>query len=105
MGTPEMANLTFDKFGGWQETIDGLEELKISPAKKALVMDTGDIRDSTIEGWTEADKQEGVVLLNPCVVALGNDNDFGLEGQGASRLSIVQLEKCVDDVYADSLAV
>lgn len=40
-------------------------------------------------------KQEGVALVNSCVVALAEDNDFGLEGQSASAVTFVQLDRCL----------
>lgn len=49
-------------------------------------------------GWEErgvSAKQEGVALVNSCVVALAADNDFGLEGQPESSVTFVQLDRCL----------
>lgn len=55
-------------------------------------------------------KKEGIRLMNcllvpcilpcRCVLALGEDNDFGIGLAGASTLSLVQLPTCIDDLWA-----
>lgn len=52
-------------------------------------------------GWEEAgvaSKQEGLVVINDCVIALANDNDFGLEGETSSKVQFIQLDKCLSGI-------
>lgn len=42
-----------------------------------------------------ASKQEGLMVVNECVVALANDNDFGLDGETSSKVVFVQLDRCL----------
>ena len=51
-------------------------------------------------GWQgNTSKQEGLVALSDCVVAIGDDNDFGSLQQGQSQLNIVQLGTCLTQLY------
>eukprot|EP00892_Ulva_mutabilis_P008435 jgi/Ulvmu1/5964/UM026_0087.1 len=79
---------------------DGAVSEEVRPAGKELVMDS-----AVVEGWEArgvSAKQEGVALVNACVVALAEDNDFGLEGQPVSSVAVVQLERCLPS-YAGAL--
>eukprot|EP00959_Pyramimonas_sp_CCMP1952_P076126 1590795-Pyramimonas_sp.AAC.2 len=42
--------------------------------------------------------QESMALINDCVMALGDDNDFGLEGNTESGVVIVQLGTCINQL-------
>ena len=54
-------------------------------------------------GWVGATaKQEGLVALGDCVVAIGDDNDFGVGGTPQSQLNIVRLPKCLTELYQAS---
>lgn len=92
--------LKFDLLGDRTSTLAALAAMKIRPATKALVFDTLNIKTGPlgVAGWTSNDKQEGLSLLTKCVVAIGNDNDFGF-GASTSNLSIVHLGTCVDELY------
>ena len=51
-------------------------------------------------GWVGATaKQEGLVALSDCVIAIGDDNDFGVGGTPQSQLNIVRLPKCLTELY------
>jgi alkaline phosphatase len=63
----------------------------VKTATKTIVFDT-----ATTEGWTYSMKQEGFTLLNDCVMAFGDDNDFGLEGNTEAGVVTVQLGECVN---------
>jgi hypothetical protein len=56
-----------------------------------------------LAGWVGATaKQEGLVALGNCVVAIGDDNDFGVGGTPQSQLNIVRLPKCLTELYQAS---
>lgn len=49
-------------------------------------------------GWNSrgiSDKQEGMAVINACVVALGADNDFGIGSSGPATMTLVQLPSCL----------
>eukprot|EP00803_Ostreobium_quekettii_P008642 evm.model.scf_103EXC.11 EVM.evm.TU.scf_103EXC.11 scf_103EXC:134041-137897(-) len=97
---PLVSNLTFDQLGLFDETMEKLAGFGVAPAAKALLLDTGDVEDEPfIEGWESGDKQEGVTVLNPCVLAMADDNDFGLGRDGQPSITIVQLQDCIDGAY------
>lgn len=53
-------------------------------------------------GWVGSTaKQEGLAALGDCVVAIGDDNDFGLGGNPQSQLNVVRLPKCLTQLYAE----
>lgn len=52
-----------------------------------------------VPNWRGLERQEGMAILNECVLALAEDNNYGLSGFGASRLSVVQLQACLPAVY------
>ncbi len=53
-------------------------------------------------GWVGSTaKQEGLAALGNCVVAIGDDNDFGLGGNPQSQLNIVRLPKCLTQLYSE----
>lgn len=62
----------------------------IHTARKSLVFDS-----STTVNFTFSDKMEGFAFLNSNVLLLGDDNDFGLEGNGATSFVLVQLAESV----------
>lgn len=95
--------LRFDTLGGYTATKAALTKAGISVARKVSVLDTGLIDDEVapkVAGWKGSDKQEGVAVLNQCVLALGSDNDFGF-GDDQSSLSVVHLSKCLKPLYAE----
>ena len=52
-------------------------------------------------GWQgSTSKQEGITALNDCVLAIGDDNDFGVLQGLQSQLNIVQLGTCMTELYA-----
>ena len=75
--------------------VNTLAENGIVPATKSLVADT-----DTIEGWELSSKQEGFAIVNNVLVTV-NDNDFGLEFNGLSKVGVAPLSpSCeIDDWY------
>ncbi|CAD7700377.1 unnamed protein product [Ostreobium quekettii] len=93
-------DLAFDKLGLHDKSLKKLRELGVEPARKALFLDTGDVeKDPFIENWDSSDKMEGVAVLNSCVVAMADDNDFGLGREGQPGITVVQLSECMDAVF------
>ena len=64
---PAVNSLLFEKEG------ENLEKLAIRPAQMREVFDSRDVFFNI-----DTDKLEGLALLNPAVVAISNDNDFGV---------------------------
>lgn len=94
--------LKFDELGGRNKTLAQLRNMGIKVAAKVLVLDTGHLKDSPkIIDWDDGDKQEGVVALNKCVLAIGSDNDFGFGDADPCALNIVQLPKCLNEYYTE----
>ena len=92
--------LKFEKLGNYAATVAALAQMGVVPAQKKLALDTMFISDSgspTIDNWQAIDKQEGLTILNDCVIAMGADNDFGYL-YNESHLSVVQLEKCLSEL-------
>ena len=91
--------LKFELLGNHTATVAALAQMGVVPAQKKLVLDTKLISGGspTIDNWKGNDKQEGVAILNDCVIAMGSDNDFGYL-VNESNLSIIQLEKCLSEV-------
>jgi len=70
--------------------VNTLAEHGIVPASKSLVVDT-----DTVEGWDLSSKQEGFAIIDNVLVTV-NDNDFGLEFTGLSKVGVVPLSgECV----------
>lgn len=71
---------------------EDLEKLAITPAKMREVFDSRDVFFKI-----DTDKLEGLALLNPSVVALSNDNDFGVGednlNEYPSKVWVVRLGK------------
>jgi hypothetical protein len=86
------------------DVVAALEARSIKPARKVLAFDTGVLAGATaaprIPGWVGATaKQEGVLALGDCVVAIGDDDDFGLGLNPQSQLNIVRLPTCITQLY------
>ena len=77
-------------------TTANLEAKGVKLAKKQLIVDTKNIAAWATEG--NSNKAEGFSLVNEFTAVLANDNDFGLEGNPATKISIVQLPKSIKDV-------
>lgn len=81
----EVNSLLFEK------EADNLEKLAINPAKMHEVFDSRDVFFQI-----DTDKLEGLALLTPSVVAISNDNDFGV-GDNAndypSKVWVIRLGK------------
>ncbi|KAG1661865.1 hypothetical protein FOA52_011632 [Chlamydomonas sp. UWO 241] len=79
---------------GYEAGMARLAEMGVVPVKKALVLDAA----YGIEGFTGTDKQELCLPLNKCVLAMGDDNDFGIGNTNASQLNVIQLDRCLDEI-------
>lgn len=67
-------NMKFDSLGGYIDTKEALEKMGIKTAQKQLVLNThliGDGESEAVAGWLSNDKQEGIAILNKCVIAMG----------------------------------
>lgn len=97
--------LKYNKLGDYDTTVAALAKLGVKTAAKALVLDSGLTKKGTplVEGWTATDKIEGVTIINGCSIALGSDNDFGY-ADDQSTLSVINLDKCLPDIYAEMQA-
>ena len=81
------------------KTVAKLEAKGIKVAKKTLLFDTG-----KIPAWAEggnSNKAEGFGLLNDFTMVLANDNDFGLEGNGATTFTTVQMGKSIQVAWKE----
>jgi hypothetical protein len=94
--------LKFEKLGGYDASVAALKKAGIKTAKKVLLLDSGLIEDgesaANILNFRSVDKQEGIAILNNCVVAVGTDNDFGLDDD-PSNFSVIQLSKCIKTAW------
>ena len=52
-----------------------------------------------MQNWDSSDKMEGVAVLNRCVVAMADDNDFGKERIGQPGITVIHLSECIDAVF------
>ncbi len=78
-----------------------LQAANVTPIKKVMAFDTGLIGNSTnVTNWSGTDKQEGILMLNDCTLAIGDDNDFGLGLTGPVKLEVVQLAECISSLCA-----
>lgn len=78
-----------------EEHSEQLSELNITPASTKTVFDS---RDVFLE--IDTDKLEGLAVLSPSVVALSNDNDFGVgdnTNNYPSKVWVVQLGKSINN--------
>lgn len=92
--------LKFDSLGGHRKSHEALMRLGVIPAHTKTFFDSGDISaggtskiDGLPDGVSWSDKQEGMVIINNCTIAFGNDNDFVT----ASELWVFQLNTCLTD--------
>jgi len=72
---------------------------KVTFAKKALIMDTNEIPQWHADGISN--KGEGFAFPNEFSVVIANDNDFGLENNGPTKISLIQLGKSLKDIAKD----
>jgi len=92
--------------GGHAVGLAALAARGVRPAAKRLVLDTGrftrGVADAggRVGGWLGTERQEGLAILDACTLALAEDNNYGLDGNGPSRLSEIALGVCLPEAHA-----
>jgi hypothetical protein len=66
----------FDNLFGssYSAGLAALKAANVTPAKKVSVFDTGKIGEDSsdnVDNWSGTDKQEGILMLNDCTLAIG----------------------------------
>ncbi len=75
----------FDNLFGssYSSGVAALTAASVTPVKKVSVFDTGKIDKTSsenVENWSGTEKQEGIMMLNDCTLAIGDDRGWNTRG-------------------------